>query len=508
MPKGVRSAVHVAQSQLVAKGAKTYPGNGRDTAEPLPRGVAVRSTSGVQIEFMYEGERCTETLCGTPTVAFVRQAAAKRERVIQLISLGKFDYVAEFPASRRHREQQRRERLRAMPTMGRALDEWLASCQSSKSENTYQDYRNAIEHQLKCAPLAHFDDPKATGKRPGQLEDLPADELTDVAINRYRHHLLKVRGLSEKRVNNLMIPLRGALERLVRMRTLKNSPFALVQPLKKSRAAPAAPVAVKASGDLALEDVAQLLREEGEPDPFTPGEMAAIANELQGPMLNLVTFWQWSGLRTGELIGLCWGDIDLEAGKVCVRRSVSRGKLKDTKTSRVRYVDLLPPALQALRAQVQHSGAGGRWVFPNPFTGERWANESKIVRRWKKALAAAGVRYRRPYQCRHTYASTLLSAGEPILYVANQLGHKDWSMVVKVYGRWLPQADRLLGTRVAEQHAERWAALERRLQAVPAGEEPPACVEVAPEAAEASAVYIETDATTARHLSEIARRTA
>lgn len=463
MPKGVRSAVHAAQSQLVARGARTYPGNGRDAPEPLPRGVAVRSTSGVQIEFMYEGERCTETLCGTPTVAFVRQAAAKRERVIQLIGLGKFDYAAEFPASRRHREEQRRERLRAIPTMGRALDDWLASCQSSKTENTYQDYRNAVEHQLKCAPLAHFDDPEASTTRPGRLEDLPADELTDVAINRYRNHLLNVRGLSEKRVNNLMIPLRGALERLARTRTLKSSPFALVQPLKKSRTRAAAPEAVRSCGELALEDVAQLLREEGEPDPFTPAEVAAISNELEGPMLNLVVFWLWSGLRTGELIGLCWGDIDLAAGKVCVRRSVSRGKLKDTKTSRVRYVDLLPPALHALRAQVPFSGTAGRWVFPNPFTGERWANESKIVRRWKKALAAAGVRYRRPYQCRHTYASTLLSAGEPVLYVAAQMGHKDWSMLVKVYGRWIPQVDRQLGRRVAAQHGRAWGALRARL---------------------------------------------
>jgi len=509
MPKGIRANADAAQQQLVGKGAKTYPSRAGEPPEPLPAGVTVRSARSVQIDFIHEGVRCTETLGGTPTVAFVKQAAAKRERVIQLISLGKFDYAAEFPASRRVREQQRRQALRTMPTMGQALDAWLATCQSSKSENTYQDYRNAIEHQLKPAPLALFADPAAKTKRSGLLQELPADELSDVAISWYRNHLLKSRELSEKRVNNLMIPLRGALERLQKMGVLERSPFDLVQPLKKRRKQPTAQVPQNDGRELALEDVAKLLREEGEPDPFTPQEMNAIAEQLEGPLLNLVTFWQWTGLRTGELIGLCWGDIDLAAGKVCVRRSVSRGKLKDTKTSRVRYVDLLPPARAALAAQVEHSGAAGQWVFPNPFTEARWANESKIVRRWKRALAAAGVRYRRPYQMRHTYASTLLSAGEPILYVANQLGHKDWSMVVKVYGRWLPQADRLLGTRVAEQHAERWSALERRLQGAPAVEGPPAaCAEVAAASSEAGVAHPDRDATTARQSGEIARRTA
>jgi integrase len=47
----------------------------------------------------------------------------------------------------------------------------------------------------------------------------------------------------------------------------------------------------------------------------------------------------------------------------------------------------------------------------------------------------------RPYQSRHTYASMMLSAGENPMWVAKQLGHKDRTMIAKVYGRWMPSAD-------------------------------------------------------------------
>lgn len=43
-----------------------------------------------------------------------------------------------------------------------------------------------------------------------------------------------------------------------------------------------------------------------------------------------------------------------------------------------------------------------------------------------------------PYQTRHTFASTLLSRGENPLWVAQQMGHKDWGQIIKIYGQWIP----------------------------------------------------------------------
>ncbi len=43
-----------------------------------------------------------------------------------------------------------------------------------------------------------------------------------------------------------------------------------------------------------------------------------------------------------------------------------------------------------------------------------------------------------PYQTRHTYASMMLSQGENIMWMSKQLGHVDVEMVMKTYGRWIP----------------------------------------------------------------------
>jgi len=53
-------------------------------------------------------------------------------------------------------------------------------------------------------------------------------------------------------------------------------------------------------------------------------------------------------------------------------------------------------------------------------------------------VLAPSVRYRKPYQTRHTYASMMLTAGENVMWVAQQMGHTDWSLTAKRYGRWIP----------------------------------------------------------------------
>src|SRR6267378_1386559 len=56
---------------------------------------------------------------------------------------------------------------------------------------------------------------------------------------------------------------------------------------------------------------------------------------------------------------------------------------------------------------------------------------------WKPAVLRAKLRERSPYQCRHTFATIALSAGEEIGWVARQMGHESTEMVVRHYDRWL-----------------------------------------------------------------------
>lgn len=96
-----------------------------------------------------------------------------------------------------------------------------------------------------------------------------------------------------------------------------------------------------------------------------------------------------------------------------------------------------------------HSGCLGtasiptypEYLFYNPATGGRWLDNQQLRKRsWIPALLRAKVRYRNPYQTRHTFASKLLEQGEQEILVANLLGHSTVEMVRRHYGRYIAQA--------------------------------------------------------------------
>ncbi|WP_267873504.1 tyrosine-type recombinase/integrase [Ferrimonas sediminicola] len=85
-------------------------------------------------------------------------------------------------------------------------------------------------------------------------------------------------------------------------------------------------------------------------------------------------------------------------------------------------------------------GSIAHFSSPQLFENQNWA---AIIRK-------AGLRYRVPYQTRHSYASWLLSAGVDPMYVATQMGHADWGMIRTTYGKWIPQD--------AQQHRQQVAS--------------------------------------------------
>lgn len=374
-------------------------------------------------------------------------------------------------------------------TVGQALDEWFESRANTIGPNTSRDYRLAIQHQLKPFKFPPGDVANGVFVKPATeteidetlslprhlggpsrkidvrdhrvLGNLRLSALDDILVSCIRNCFLQ-EGLSVKRVNNLMAPLRGAVERQFRLKRLSLNPFELLQPLRKGLSNRRNVVDGEdgfLDGPLPGSDVHDFRSAEGDPDPLSTAELKAVLSALDGAMARQMLFACWTGLRTGELIALRICDLQLDKNRFLVRRSLSRGIMKTPKTDNQRWVHLLPPARAALEVQLRLGAARG-WVFPNPFTLSRWANDSKITRRWKKALNQAGVRYRRPYQTRHTYASMMLSAGENPLYVAQQMGHADWSMLVKVYGRWMPAGSaHAEGSLVANAHAATWPDL-------------------------------------------------
>ena len=73
---------------------------------------------------------------------------------------------------------------------------------------------------------------------------------------------------------------------------------------------------------------------------------------------------------------------------------------------------------------------------------------------WKKALIAGCVRYRRAYNCRHTYASLGLKAGAKPAFLAAQLGHS-LQMFYSTYAKWINEDDDDAELALLEQYAQR-----------------------------------------------------
>lgn len=96
-----------------------------------------------------------------------------------------------------------------------------------------------------------------------------------------------------------------------------------------------------------------------------------------------------------------------------------------------------------------------RFVFTHPGTGQPLRGDVDVRDFWVAALEAAGVTHRRQYQTRHTYASMMLSAGENPVWVAQQMGHTNFSMLIRVYGRWIPEQTSDAGSKAV---AKFWGA--------------------------------------------------
>lgn len=198
-----------------------------------------------------------------------------------------------------------------------------------------------------------------------------------------------------------------------------------------------------------------------DPDPFTREEIEKILTTEtdRASERNMAEFMVWSGPRVSEAMALAWEDIDLEAGTAIFRRARVRSQYKVTKTRRsTRKVQLLAPALRALKAQANITEKlppveivvtdrdnrtkkvlKVRFVFHNTASGEAYSTSDTLRNGWWKShLKKAEIRPRGPGQCRHTFASQMLSSGIATPeWIADQMGHTSTAMIFKHYAKWI-----------------------------------------------------------------------
>ena len=133
-----------------------------------------------------------------------------------------------------------------------------------------------------------------------------------------------------------------------------------------------------------------------------------------------------AGLRLGELLALRWGDVDLVAGRLVVRRAVSRGVMGTPKSGKSREIPLGEDVLRALKA---HRHLRGELVFCNP-DGKLFAKGESKWPLWR-ACKRAGLRRIGWHVLRHTFASHLAMRGAPLKAVQELMGHATIEMTMR-----------------------------------------------------------------------------
>lgn len=160
------------------------------------------------------------------------------------------------------------------------------------------------------------------------------------------------------------------------------------------------------------------------------------------------------------MIALAWEDVDLNLGEVTVNRSRVEGNWKTPKERcRKRRLELTDQAIDVLVRQKEITGSFDpirievtqqdnktirsehiHPVFVRTHSQTPFPNDLAVRDRFFKAhLKKVNVRYRAPNNCRHTYASQMLTCGLPKVWVAEQLGHNNTDMIDKHYGKWIKE---------------------------------------------------------------------
>lgn len=379
----------------------------------LPRGITIRNLKTgprLQVAFSYQGRECRELLPETKiNKTALEYAASLRSEIRRKIADGSFDYGAYFPDSPMAKQF---NPARKWVTLEALLKQQLAVYEKQAQDGTisassFLGYSKIINNKL-IPKWGH----------------VGIADLSPVSLRSWVSQL----GVTAKTVRNILTPLRSVLDDAVNDELIENNPLDRM-----------------ALGKL-LRQTAK--KSEYEVDPFTQDEVNILLKHARADEWPIIQFWMETGLRTGELLALSYSQIDISKKTLIVNTNIVTGLVdgkvqpvtKQPKTSAgVRTVNLSNKALDALETQRALYGHTER-VWINPANGEPWTTESQLRKTlWVPLMKRSKLQYRNAYQCRHTYASTLLTAGANPFWLATQMGHVDAEMVFKIYGKWIPE---------------------------------------------------------------------
>lgn len=349
----------------------------------------------LRLVFMYRKVKCTESLYLENNPKNLKAAENKIADILSQIRNNTFNYADHFPQSKKI------SRFAVKPKsyyMNQLFENQKKFVQKNQryAAFTKRDYINYIDKYL----IPSFGKILVTELKPSRIKEW---------INSL--------DLSAKFISNILSQLRATLADAI------NDEIILKNPLDN--------VNVRRLFQLKTPNTPYKV------EPFTDDEKKILLENSNGEVQSLIQFGFYSGMRIGETLALKWENIDLENNIVTVKYTMNKGVLERPKTeSSKREINLFVKAREALDSQLNYKTADD-FVFHNPNTGKYWTTTDIFRKHWVNLIKLSAVKYRNPYQMRHSFASMLITNGENIHNVASYLGHIDVSMVTKIYGNYI-----------------------------------------------------------------------
>jgi integrase len=288
---------------------------------------------------------------------------------------------------------------------GPVFEKWFKSKEKRLTTSTRKLYRLGLDRYI----LPRF------GHR--KLAEITADDIA-----RFTRSLEK-QGLSPSTIENYLRPLKGGLAFACRRGLLTTNPCAFLtrddRPLQKFD---------RKAYEWTDEEINALLES---------AEMIAHRPESRQDYSALLTVAVETGLRKGELLGLQWGDVDLEEGLIHVRRQwIKYGELTQPKTPKaLRRVPLAPQTVALLRRLRLASRFSQEtdFVFASK-DGTPLGHRNVDRRGFEPARDLAGLPGSLTFHdLRHAFASRAAHRGVPLNVLSEIMGHTTVAITAKVY---------------------------------------------------------------------------
>ncbi|MCU4589322.1 site-specific integrase [Acinetobacter ursingii] len=375
--------------------------------------ATIRERSGKLIaDFRYMGIRCRETT-NLEDNAYNRRILKKRlEQLEAEITLGTFEYEKYFPKSKRVDDfKEKRSQQIAVQTRVPLFKEFTKVWFKQKQVEWRTSYQQKVSIVIKNYLIPAFGNQVLSKIKKSDLLNFRAS-LAKVT------HGKDQTSLKASRINQIMTPLRMILNDAAERYEFE-SPYKNINNLKENKI---------------------------EVTPFSLEEVHKILTTVREDFRPYYTIRFFTGMRTSEIDGLQWKNIDLQRREIHIREALVNGVLGGTKTyGSDRTIQMNDRVYQAFLQQKNLNNGKSDFVFCNRDGGPL---DYRLVNKrvWHPILRFLGLKSRRAYQTRHTAATLWLSAGENPEWIARQLGHSTTEMLFRVYSRYIPNVTRRDGS--------------------------------------------------------------